>query len=83
MEAEPCCRKLRGHRSGMQVTSVSEKEDRRSRPHGLNTVELLKIASSALNIGPHHAMQVRRGDTMASLAASWFPTCELVCICCS
>ena len=42
----------------VQVVSVTEKEDRRQRPHGLNTVELLKIASSSLGLGPAHAMQV-------------------------
>jgi hypothetical protein len=41
-----------------QVVSVTTKEERRSRPHGLNTVELLKAASSSLNMGPAHAMQV-------------------------
>lgn len=42
----------------LRVTSVTVKEDRKSRPHGLNTVELLKVASSALNIGPAQAMAV-------------------------
>jgi DNA topoisomerase-3 len=45
----------------LRVTSITVKEDRKGRPAGLNTVELLKVASSALNIGPHHAMQVRGG----------------------
>ena len=44
---------------GLTVVSVSSKEDVKQRPSGLNTVELLKVASSALNIGPAHAMQVR------------------------
>jgi DNA topoisomerase-3 len=42
----------------LRVTSVSVKEDRKPRPSGLNTVELLKVASSYLNLGPHQAMQV-------------------------
>lgn len=43
----------------LRVSSVTVKEDRKPRPHGLNTVELLKVASSALNIGPAQAMAVR------------------------
>ena len=27
----------------LRVAEVSEKEDRRARPHGLNTVEMLKV----------------------------------------
>ena len=40
----------------VQVTSMSAEEDRRSRPHGLNTVELLTIASSILNIALDRTM---------------------------
>ncbi|KAK9856828.1 hypothetical protein WJX84_005321, partial [Apatococcus fuscideae] len=57
MEIAQMFQRLVADAKSLKVTSVSEKEDRCSRPHGLNTVELLKIASSALNIGPHHAMQ--------------------------
>lgn len=42
----------------LRVTEVSEKEERRPRPHGLNTVELLKVASSSLGIGPAAAMSI-------------------------
>ena len=37
---------------------MSSKDEVKQRPSGLNTVELLKVASSSLNIGPAHAMQV-------------------------
>lgn len=42
----------------LRVVSVTEKEDRKARPHGLNTVEMLKVASSSLNIGPATTMQL-------------------------
>ncbi|KAI8468313.1 MAG: DNA topoisomerase [Monoraphidium minutum] len=42
----------------LKVVSVSSKEERRPRPCGLNTVELLKAASSSLSMGPAHAMQI-------------------------
>ncbi|CAG9467801.1 unnamed protein product [Pedinophyceae sp. YPF-701] len=41
-----------------RVTSVTDKDLRRARPHGLNTVGLLMVASQKLGMGPHHAMQV-------------------------
>ncbi|KAL4458501.1 hypothetical protein ABPG75_013366 [Micractinium tetrahymenae] len=42
----------------LRVVDVVEKEERKGRPAGLNTVELLKAASSSLGIGPAYAMQV-------------------------
>ncbi|CAN6722764.1 unnamed protein product [Malus baccata var. baccata] len=40
------------------VTEIVEKQESKSRPSGLNTVNLLKVASSALGFGPQMAMQV-------------------------
>ncbi|KAG0480933.1 hypothetical protein HPP92_011791 [Vanilla planifolia] len=42
----------------LEVIGVSTKEESKSRPCGLNTVNLLKVASSALGLGPHVAMQL-------------------------
>ncbi|GMP78216.1 hypothetical protein CsSME_00034244 [Camellia sinensis var. sinensis] len=42
----------------VEVTSISEKQECKARPSGLNTVNLLKIASSALGFGPQLAMQL-------------------------
>uniref|UniRef100_A0A1D1Z473 DNA topoisomerase n=1 Tax=Anthurium amnicola TaxID=1678845 RepID=A0A1D1Z473_9ARAE len=50
--------KLVASDSTLKVTNVSTKEECKSRPCGLNTVNLLKVASSALGLGPHIAMQV-------------------------
>ncbi|XP_065332165.1 DNA topoisomerase 3-beta-1 [Cloeon dipterum] len=41
-----------------KVTSVSMKEKAKVRPLALNTVELMRVASSGLGMGPHHAMQI-------------------------
>jgi DNA topoisomerase-3 len=51
----------------LRVQSISTKEDRKPRPPGLNTVELLKVASSALNIGPAQAMAVRGSAVLSTL----------------
>ncbi|KPJ20868.1 DNA topoisomerase 3-beta-1 [Papilio machaon] len=40
------------------VINVQAKEKLKSRPVALNTVELMRVASSGLGMGPHHAMQV-------------------------
>ncbi|KAI6693900.1 hypothetical protein NL676_021610 [Syzygium grande] len=42
----------------LEVTDISEKQESKSRPSGLNTVNLLKVASSALGFGPQMAMQI-------------------------
>ena len=39
-----------------RVTNVSHKEKAKQRPQALNTVELMRIASSGLGMSPHHAM---------------------------
>ena len=39
------------------VVGVSKKEKAKQRPMALNTVEMLRIASSGLNMGPQHCMQ--------------------------
>lgn len=41
-----------------KVTDISFKDKTKPRPTGLNTVELLRVCSSALGIGPHTAMIV-------------------------
>jgi len=41
-----------------RVISVSMKEKAKVRPVALNTVELMRTASSGLGMGPHHAMQI-------------------------
>ncbi|CAM39725.2 putative DNA topoisomerase III [Leishmania braziliensis MHOM/BR/75/M2904] len=40
------------------VTNMSVSSDTRPRPTGLNTVDLMKIASKALGIGPHYVMTI-------------------------
>lgn len=42
----------------LEVTDISEKQESKGRPPGLNTVNLLKIASSALGFGPQLTMQL-------------------------
>ncbi|TYI61141.1 hypothetical protein E1A91_D10G152000v1 [Gossypium mustelinum] len=42
----------------LEVIDVSEKQETKGRPSGLNTVNLLKVASSALGYGPQTAMQI-------------------------
>ncbi|XP_061784948.1 DNA topoisomerase 3-beta-1 isoform X2 [Nerophis lumbriciformis] len=41
-----------------QVESVTKKEKSKQRPQALNTVEMLRVASSALGIGPQYTMQI-------------------------
>ncbi len=41
-----------------RVSSVTTKEKQKERPIALNTVELMRIASSGLGMSPHHAMMI-------------------------
>ncbi|XP_054629271.1 DNA topoisomerase 3-beta-1 isoform X3 [Dunckerocampus dactyliophorus] len=41
-----------------QVESVTKKEKSKQRPQALNTVEMLRVASSALGLGPQYTMQI-------------------------
>ena len=41
-----------------KVASISVKEKQKEKPIALNTVELMRIASSGLSMGPHHAMTI-------------------------
>ena len=47
------------------VVSIDTKEEKRVRPNGLNTVEMLKAASAGLGMGAHRAMQVAERLYMA------------------
>lgn len=42
----------------LTVKSVVEKDERKTRPCGLNTVEMLRVASTSLNMGPSQTMHV-------------------------
>eukprot|EP01094_Clydonella_sp_ATCC50884_P016000 TRINITY_DN2668_c0_g3_i1.p1 TRINITY_DN2668_c0_g3~~TRINITY_DN2668_c0_g3_i1.p1 ORF type:complete len:846 (+),score=211.68 TRINITY_DN2668_c0_g3_i1:225-2762(+) len=44
--------------SKAELLSCENKEGRKSKPKPLNTVELMKIGSQNLGMGPHHVMQI-------------------------
>ncbi|KAK5643331.1 hypothetical protein RI129_007176 [Pyrocoelia pectoralis] len=48
---------IRDHKEA-KVISTTCKQMTKARPLALNTVELMRVASSGLGMGPHHAMQI-------------------------
>ena len=52
------------------MTEVSVKEKAKEKPIALNTVELMRVASSGLNMGPHHAMQIAEKLVVSSFDLS-------------
>ena len=44
--------------SSVKVISVKEKEKAKQRPQALNTIELLRVGSARLGIGPQQTMQL-------------------------
>ncbi len=49
---------VKAQAAAARVTSVTTKEKQKERPIALNTVELMRIASSGLGMSPHYAMTV-------------------------
>lgn len=49
---------MKNGKHAVKVISVKEKEKAKQRPQALNTVELLRVASARLGIGPQQAMQI-------------------------
>ena len=44
--------------SKFRVVNTTKKEKAKPRPLALNTVELMRVASSGLGMGPHQAMNI-------------------------
>ena len=57
------------------VQSIKSKEKVKQKPQALNTVEMLRVASSALNIGPQQAMQVPLESDELLLFVTAFSNC--------
>jgi len=58
-EAENKQRRIMENPDGFLI-ELKSKDSQRPRPIGLNTVEMLKHASSSMGIGPHDAMKKKR-----------------------
>ena len=85
---------VKAQAAAARVTAVTTKEKQKERPIALNTVELMRIASSGLGMSPHHAMtiaeklytQVRNkslSDTVPTVGASNFAVYRLRTVQCT
>jgi DNA topoisomerase IA len=54
-----------------QIDRITKKDEKRTRPQAMNTVEMLKEASKQLGMGPHQAMSVAERLYLNGCVCGW------------